>query len=1190
MYLKSLTLRGFKSFAQATTFAFEPGVTAIIGPNGSGKSNVLDALAWVMGEQGAKTLRGGKMEDVIFAGTASRGPLGRAEVKLTIDNSDGALPIEYTEVTISRTLFRNGTSEYAINGENCRLLDVQELLSDSGLGSQMHVIVGQGQLDTVLRASPEQRRGFIEEAAGILKHRRRRERTLRKLEAMEANLTRLNDLAAELRRQLKPLGKQAQQAKQAQQLAAIVRDAKARIFADDIAQLQAQVAELSQTDAERSAARSLLQEQLETQQQRIAQLETNQVSEELDAARRLVIEFESQLAKLRGLQTQANQRLQFLTTQDEPTDVIQQVTAGDVERVAKEVQRLSELVPAAERELAAANSDMQTAQEQLREFDSEIATQRTAQTNFDLQLAKLHSAQDGAKQRLQDRTRAVEQFTAAVAQAQEQLHSAEAALAAYQKAHPVAVGTALQTHTDQLEQQHQQASAHLQQAENERDRLQAALHQHERELTGLQATVAALAGQIMPDDASAEVLAADLPGVLGSVAESITVQPDQAAAVGVLLGAFNQAVLVQDAAAARRALDYVKTHELGQLRTVIAEFAGADAQVSPAELQLATEHNVLPVVQLINAPTGVQALLQHSFVAPNLQAAQEFAQAYSSIQRFFTVATPNGELCTAVTATGGSAGAKTVLEVASLLQLAQTQLAQTETAVVAAQAALQAAQDRVLQHKDAVRIAAEHLRQADAERAEHAAALTKFQADVDNCAQEVLRATERAQAALAQQEQAQQVLAGAAQACEQLQRGGRPEVALSGRDELAAQVERLRGVEVDKRLECASAKERLRSAENAYRRIREQFHAAERAAQERARRAVARNRQAANAQQVLAVLPEFLSACENDLTRARTGQQLAEQERAKHAQELTLLRSQAAQVRQDLAQVTENAHATQLRLHERRIALQSLTDRVRTELALDVSTLLAEYGAQLPVPVVRAVDADLSAPETVPVPYVRAEQQQRLAEAERELAELGRINPLALEEFSALEQRHNYLHEQLADLAKTKQDLLRIVHDLDAKMESIFAAAFADTQTAFAEVFPVLFPGGTGKIALTDPDNLLTTGIEITVKPAGKKVERMSLLSGGERSLAAVAWLIAIFKARPSPFYILDEVEAALDDANLGRLLQAFADLRQHSQLIVITHQKRTMEIADALYGVSMRSDGVSAVVGQRLQQGTDEA
>ena len=258
MYLKSLTLKGFKSFAQPTTFAFEPGVTCVVGPNGSGKSNVVDALAWVMGEQGAKTLRGGKMEDVIFAGTATRGPLGRAEVLLTIDNADGALPIEYSEVTISRTLFRNGGSEYAINGEQCRLLDVQELLSDSGLGREMHVIVGQGQLDQVLHATAEERRGFIEEAAGILKHRRRKEKTLRKLEAMQANLTRLSDLAGEIRRQLKPLGQQAEIAREAQQIAAIVRDARARLLADEVVELHASIDVVSRGESERKTERLVL--------------------------------------------------------------------------------------------------------------------------------------------------------------------------------------------------------------------------------------------------------------------------------------------------------------------------------------------------------------------------------------------------------------------------------------------------------------------------------------------------------------------------------------------------------------------------------------------------------------------------------------------------------------------------------------------------------------------------------------------------------------------------------------------------------------------------------------------------------------------------------------------------------------------------------------------------------------------
>ena len=399
MHLKSLTLKGFKSFAQSTAFQFEPGVTAIVGPNGSGKSNVVDALAWVMGEQGAKTLRGGKMEDVIFAGTSTRGPLGRAEVRLTIDNADGALPIEYSEVTISRTLFRNGSSEYAINGETCRLLDVQELLSDSGLGREMHVIVGQGQLDAVLRATPEDRRGFIEEAAGILKHRRRKERTLRKLEAMETNLTRLNDLAGEIRRQLKPLGRQAEVAKQAQAIAAEVRDAKARLLADDVARLRAELEELSQSEAERHSERIVLQEQVEQRQLRIARLEQDQQSDELDHARRVTIGLEASQARLRGVFAQAQQRLTFLATQAEAPDQAGRVSRAAVDEAYEEAARLGELIPAAETAWQEAGAVTRRAQQALDAIDEHIANQSALVSKHDLELSQLRGRAEAAEQK-----------------------------------------------------------------------------------------------------------------------------------------------------------------------------------------------------------------------------------------------------------------------------------------------------------------------------------------------------------------------------------------------------------------------------------------------------------------------------------------------------------------------------------------------------------------------------------------------------------------------------------------------------------------------------------------------------------------------------------------------------------------------------------------------------------------------
>jgi chromosome segregation protein len=333
------------------------------------------------------------------------------------------------------------------------------------------------------------------------------------------------------------------------------------------------------------------------------------------------------------------------------------------------------------------------------------------------------------------------------------------------------------------------------------------------------------------------------------------------------------------------------------------------------------------------------------------------------------------------------------------------------------------------------------------------------------------------------------------------------------------------------------------------------------------------------------------------------------------------LRREESSLRERLAAISENVHGLEMQIYEKKLHLSTLLERAGEELGLVEDVLVAEYGPEVPVPddaapladaptpPSRFADQDAEADTPAPAgghaevdgespdpqtaqdprvlaagkPFNRVEQQARLATAERKLAQLGRVNPLALEEFEALEQRHRFLTEQLTDLTNTRKDLLTIIDEIDEKMQDIFGSAFEDTKAAFNTVFPILFPGGTGSIHLTDPENMLTTGIEVTVRPAGKKIERLSLLSGGERSLAAVALLIAIFKARPSPFYIMDEVEAALDDANLGRLLTIFEDLRQTSQLIVITHQKRTMEIADALYGVSMRADGISAVIGQRV-------
>ena len=1232
MHLKSLTIKGFKSFARPTTFQFEPGVTAIVGPNGSGKSNVVDALAWVMGEQGAKTLRGGKMEDVIFAGTASRGPLGRAEVKLTIDNSDGALPIEYSEVTISRTLFRSGASEYAINGEGCRLLDVQELLSDSGLGREMHVIVGQGQLDAVLRATPEDRRGFIEEAAGILKHRRRKERTLRKLDAMETNLTRLQDLATEIRRQLKPLGRQAEVARAAQSIAAEVRDAKARLLADDVARLRGELAELARSESERHAEHLVLEAQHDQKQQRMAQLEQEQLGDALDDARRVTIALEGAQQKLRGLFTQAQQRLTFLATQAEAPDQSGRVSRSAVDDAAAETERLAQLVPVAESAWRAAQSVSLKAKAGLDAFDEQLNEQSALVSQHDLALSQLRGRVDAAGQRQQALEQDLARRSKALEQANERALAAQQALDAFGQ--DVDSGPALSP--EELESEHREAQEALTTAERLRDEARDALHALETRRSALEARESALAGLLSARDASSELLAAELGGINGRVSDHVRVRPGFEAAVGAALGAHVDALLAGSRDDAVVAIERARTAELGTVRTVV----GGEPNASTAALDAATidaaaldaaaldaaavEAGATPLTGIIEtAPAGVRALLVSSYAATDLTHAMVVVQALDAATKTalnFRVVTSKGDVLTRHTLEGGAGTATTSIETAAELDKARTELETVRAQANVQSLKLTELRETAQRAKADVHAAYSRMREADSRAAEHAKQRNQLAVRAEVTHAEAERTAQQAEQVKTEAAQAAAALEDAKRQLEEAESKPRPLLDVTARDAQAVELESARAAELEHRLALETARERVRAAQTRERELAIQLEAERVAADEAARREVLRRRQVERAERVASALPAVIEACELSLTEARAEQQRAEADRASRSQELTQLRAEDTALRAKLASLTELAHSAELKSYERRLHLASLIERATNELGLAEEVLLAEYGPDQLIPTVpeeaeapgreavalveaegefaSQLEADLARELGIGesgareagearlgsgVPYVREEQERRLAAAEKKLARLGRINPLALEEFAALEQRHRFLSEQLQDLTKTRADLLAIITDLDEKMQGIFGAAFEDTRAAFAEVFPILFPGGAGEISLTEPEDLLTTGIDIAVRPAGKKVERMSLLSGGERSLAAVAWLMAIFQARPSPFYIVDEVEAALDDANLGRLLQVFERLRENSQLIIITHQKRTMEIADALYGVSMRQDGISQVVGQRV-------
>lgn len=1175
MHLKSLTLKGFKSFAQPTSFVFEPGVTCIVGPNGSGKSNVVDALAWVMGEQGAKTLRGGKMEDVIFAGTSTRGPLGRAEVQLTIDNSDGALPIEFAEVTISRTLFRNGSSEYAINGSSCRLLDVQELLSDSGLGREMHVIVGQGRLDTVLQASPEDRRGFIEEAAGILKHRRRKEKTLRKLDAMEANLTRLSDLAGEIRRQLKPLGRQAEIAREAQTIAAVVRDAKARIFADDVVALRTSLADHARTEQERHTERLVLTEQADTVRAGIAKLEADQNSAAVDEARRVAFGLEQVQERMRSLYTLANQRLALLGSEEDDAAVASvTVTQATIDDAKDEIAQVSAGLGDAQDAASAASREVVNARAELDTLDVDIAEQSALVSEHDMRLTALRGTADAAASALAAVRGAVLRQENALEAAHERRREAAEALEQFE--HAAAPEGSAAEHAAAYETAQRDATT----AETDLEALRERLHSAEREAESLTAKASALSSALSLSGGAAEVVKSGATGVRGLVGDAVQVTAGYEAAIAAVLGPLAEGVLVDDADAAYRLA--VSSSE--QNRGVV-DFVIADALRGAAALPEVA--GVTPAHAVVTAPDGVLGILAHVLVAEDLDAARRARAALDALgDTAATIVTTGGDVITAQTLRTGGGGERSRLELTAERDAAQERLAEVRVIVDSLREAREESAERVETTRRHAREALRALREHDAALATHAEQVNRVTVRHESAVAECERLESglaQAQAAVADAETA---ATAAKTELEQAEATPRPVLDASARDGLLEALETAREGEVRARLEIETLRERIRAAQARVAGLERQREQERDAAAEAARRAVVRRAQREAASGVAAELPRILDSLDRSVTEARVALTEAESARSAQNEELTALRAQETSLRERLAGLTESVHGLELQIHEKKLHLTSLLERVASELALDEDILIAEYGPDELVPRDPLAEPDAEAIDGVDataIPYDRRMQERRLAEAERKLTQLGRVNPLALEEFAALEQRHAFLTEQLADLTQTRQDLLTIIADLDERMQTIFASAFEDTKQAFGEVFPLLFPGGSGSISLTDPDNMLTTGIEVAVRPVGKKIERLSLLSGGERSLAAVALLVAIFKARPSPFYILDEVEAALDDANLGRLLSVFEQLRESSQLLVITHQKRTMEIADALYGVSMRQDGVSAVVGQRV-------
>lgn len=1189
MHLKSLTLKGFKSFASATTLRFEPGITCVVGPNGSGKSNVVDALTWVMGEQGAKALRGGKMEDVIFAGTSGRPPLGRAEVTLTIDNADGALPIEYSEVSITRRMFRDGAGEYEINGNSCRLMDVQELLSDSGIGREMHVIVGQGRLAAILESRPEDRRAFIEEAAGVLKHRKRKEKAVRKLDSMQANLARLTDLTGELRRQLKPLGRQAEVARRAQTVQADLRDARLRLAADDLVTRRAEMAEHTAVEDEIRHRQDDVTARLDTVTAELAEHEADlaRVAPAAAAANQAWFSLSALAERVDATARVATERSRYLA---EPMSESGGPDPDELEREAAEAAEteaeLSAAVSTAADMLDAAKAELDRREQQA--AAAEQAHMAAVQAIADRRegLARLEGQVENLRTKADSVDAETSRLTAAIAAA------AERAQTAQQQQDSVAESLGeLEASEKGLDDHHERCVVALNLSNERVATLQASQRDAEQRIASLSARIEALSVGLERNDGGAWLLENAPDGLLAPMAELITVRAGYETAIAGALGPAVDAIATVDGLAAVRALDALKSGDGGRASLIVGGLAG-----DPANPDVALPDGVAWATDVVTCPPSIRGavnvVLAGTVVVDTPDQGLDLARRHG-----LRTVTRDGDRVGPASIEGGSSRRPSTLEVQSAIDTATGDLAAARRDVEEVEAALDGA---LAEQRDRREAAEEAL-----------AALHESDSTVGGAYEQLARLGQEIRAAQAEADRLSRQRnfadTGRAEAVEKLAEleerlrlardestDTAPDSADDGADRgLAAEaVAAARATQTEALLAMRTAEERLASVRGRADSLRRAAQR-ERDKRERTRRQNEVRRSAATvAGAVAAAAAEVAERLTHAVATAQAGRDELEQIRVARASALDDLKARAAELTAELNTLRDTVHRDEVARAQAALRIEQLEEQVLESFAMAPDDLVAEYGPDVPMPPSALEIAEYEQARErgelvvapTPMPFDRAAQEARARKAQKDLNTLGKVNPLALEEFAALEERYNFLSAQLEDVKAARKDLLAVVDEVDARILQVFTEAYADVEREFAQVFTTLFPGGEGRLVLTDPNDMLTTGIEVEARPPGKKVKRLSLLSGGEKSLTAVAMLVAIFRARPSPFYVMDEVEAALDDTNLRRLISLFEQLRERSQLIVITHQKPTMQVADALYGVSMRGDGITTVISQRLR------
>ncbi len=1163
MFLKSLAIKGFKSFADTTTLEFEPGVTVVVGPNGSGKSNVVDAVAWVLGAQGARTIRSSKMEDVIFAGSPKRPALGRAEVALTIDNTAGLLPIDFSEVTITRTLFRGGESEYAINRVPCRLLDVQELLSDSGIGRQQHVIVSQGNLDAILNARPEERRLVIEEAAGILKFRRRKERAERRLESSEASLVRLQDLQRELKRQLRPLEKQAEAARRHDSLVEELTGLRRFLLGGDLTSLRARLGEIT-AERELLAGRQAGARTALSQQERAVQAAEEDAGEaplaveadlsDLDARARAL------KARASGLEAVIAERRRSIERERSYGDDAEIVADLELElaalrrRLQSAESEAADLLPAAD-ELAEAERDLELDRRSIVEGEGDLDAavgDPAAEVRGELGALKL------AAERLR---RDLDGATSRAASVADRMTRLEAERSRWSGALDES-----EAQTEECIEADRRSVESEEAAEANRTSSEERWRATSAERSRWAAREEALAQALDEARARAGVQRlAGSQGVVGTLLELVEVDEGFSAAFEAAAGEILAAVVLDSVASAREGL--AELHRQEATGAVVAldvegklALSGMDMRDLPVGCRALRSHvrgTRIDVDPLLDELLGMAVVVEGGWALALDLALQ---------RRELTVVTPDGDRFSGGLWRAGASGSGAT---GAALEEARTRARSSDDAANKAKSDFEAAQvalasarleraaatRKLASNATSVRSARDALQRVDAEIAERAGELeelSELQADlVARVQRDERRIAELAEMLPALEEMAER-------------EASRRDEAVARRALLAERTAALAGARRDLEVRAAGLEERR---DLTLRRLSEVESSLERQTAERVRRAERR----AAAEASVGVVAALESLVKD---RARIVLEVADrvgkarrveaEARVSRIRRLETLRGGRSAAADELARLGQRINSLDVAEAEARTRLEALVESARRDLGEE------------PDP------SDDAACPSIPEGVTPT---QRRDDLERELRNMGPINPHALEEHTALLERSRFTESQLDDVRSARRELTKVIQAIDAEITGVFAEAYADVAANFEKLFVRLFPGGEGHLELSDPQNLLETGIEVAARPSGKNLRRLSLLSGGERSLVAMAYLFAVFRSRPSPFYMMDEVEAALDDLNLHRFLDLLEEFRSEAQLLIVSHQKRTMEAADCLYGVTMAPGGASVVVSEKQSE-----